>query len=245
MADRLDLAMVGRGLVRSRSQAQDLIRRGLVTVDGEIARKAGEATAPSATILVHSDESGMVSRGGVKLRAALDAFDFDPADRVILDIGASTGGFTQLLLERGARRVYAVDVGHGQLDATLVSDPRVVSLESFDARRLTRDSVEGNAIDAVVADLSFVSLSIALGPALALARARAWLVALVKPQFEVGREGIGKGGLVRDEALRLEAVADVAAWIASTGWTLCGNIQSPIAGGSGNIEYLVGAVRRA
>lgn len=235
--------MVGRGLVRSRSQAQDLIRRGLVTVDGRTARKAGETTPPSAIIHVQGDETGMVSRGGVKLRAALDTFDFDPAGRIALDIGASTGGFTQILLERGARRVYAVDVGHGQLDAALAADPRVVSLEGFDARELTRGSVEGHEIDAVVADLSFVSLGVALGPALALARRRAWLVALVKPQFEVGREGVGKGGVVRDEALRRQAVADAAAWIAAQGWSLCGDIQSPITGGSGNIEYLVGAIR--
>lgn len=240
MRRRLDLALVERGLVRSRAQAQDLIRRGLVAVDGRTALKPAEEIAPETVVEVARAEAAMVSRGAVKLAAALDAFGFDPAGRTVLDIGASTGGFTQVLLERGAEKVFAVDVGHGQLDPALAADPRVVSLEGTDARVVTVETTQG-PVDAVVADVSFVSLKLVLGPAMRLARPGAWLVVLVKPQFEVGREGVGKGGVVRDDSLREKAVADVMAFIGGSGWSAAGRIVSPIKGGSGNVEYLVGA----
>jgi len=183
----------------------------------------------------------VVSRGAVKLAAALDTFGFDPKGCIALDVGASTGGFTQVLLARGAAKVYAVDVGHRQLHARLKGDARVVSLEGCDARSLTPASV-GEPISAVVADMSFISLTKALGPALALAAPGAWLIALIKPQFEAGRARIGKGGIVRDARARQEAVEAVRAWLAQQqGWRVVGIVPSPIRGGSGNEEFLMGA----
>jgi 23S rRNA (cytidine1920-2'-O)/16S rRNA (cytidine1409-2'-O)-methyltransferase len=183
-----------------------------------------------------------VSRGAAKLAAALRAFEFDAEGCTALDVGASTGGFTEVLLERGAKKVYAVDVGHGQLHASLRHNARVVSLEGCDARDLTRAAVF-EPITAIVADVSFISLTKALGPALALAAPGAWLVALIKPQFEVGPKLVGKGGIVRDEAARLRAVEEVTAWLAAQdGWRLAGTIPSPIRGGSGNEEFLMGAL---
>jgi 23S rRNA (cytidine1920-2'-O)/16S rRNA (cytidine1409-2'-O)-methyltransferase len=183
-----------------------------------------------------------VSRGGQKLAAALAAFEFDPAGCIALDVGASTGGFTQVLLERGAKKVYAVDVGHGQLHDDIKGDARVVALEGHDARQLSRASVP-DAVAAIVADVSFISLIKALGPALALAAPGAWLVALIKPQFEVGRGGVGNGGIVRDAGARQGAVDAVTAWLTGQpGWRIAGVIPSPIKGGSGNEEYLVGAL---
>jgi len=182
-----------------------------------------------------------VSRGAVKLAAALDTFGFDPKGCIALDVGASTGGFTQVMLARGAAKVYAVDVGHGQLHARLKDDVRVVSLEGCDARSLTPASI-GEPISAVVADMSFISLTKALGPALRLAAPGAWLIALIKPQFEAGRARIGKGGIVRDARARLEAVEAVRAWLAQQqGWRVVGIVPSPIRGGSGNEEFLMGA----
>jgi len=163
------------------------------------------------------------------------------AGRVALDVGASTGGFTEVLLARGATKVYAVDVGHGQLHETIKAEPRVVVLERCDARALTREQVP-EPIQAIVADVSFISLKKALPAALALAVPGAWLVALVKPQFEAGREAIGKGGIVRDPLVREAAAAQVASWVGSqAGWHVTGIVASPIEGGSGNQEYLLGA----
>lgn len=243
MRKRLDQALVERGLVRSRSRAQDLIKRGLVHVDGRLTTRPAEDVTADAELVVSEAEAGMVSRGGLKLRAALDAFGFDPAGLRVIDVGASTGGFTQVLIERGAAKVYAVDVGHGQLDAALAADPRVVSLEGTDSRKLEPSMTDG-PVDALVADVSFVALRIALAPVLAMTHRAAWLVALVKPQFEVGRAGVGKGGVVRDAILRDKAVDDVAAWLEASGWAVTGRIVSPITGGSGNVEFLIGARRR-
>ncbi len=184
---------------------------------------------------------GGVSRAGAKLIAALDAFGFDPEGRTALDVGASTGGFTEVLLDRGAEKVYAVDVGHDQLHARLRADPNVVSLEGCDARSLTRALIP-DRITAVVADVSFISATKALPVALALAERSAWLVALIKPQFEVGRARVGKGGIVRDAAARDAAVAEVGAWLsAQKGWRVTGVVPSPLRGGSGNEEFLLGA----
>jgi 23S rRNA (cytidine1920-2'-O)/16S rRNA (cytidine1409-2'-O)-methyltransferase len=239
--DRLDKTMLDRGLVRSRAQAQDFIRRGLVTVDGVVATRSALAVRPSTTIVVAGDE--LVSRGAVKLSAALDHFAFPVGDRVALDIGASTGGFTQVLLARGAARVYAVDVGHGQLDARIAHDPRVVALEKHDVRKLDR-AIIPELVDAIVADVSFISLTKALPAALSLAGPDAWLIALVKPQFEAGRAAVGKGGIVRDSAARQRAVHGVRAWFGELPhWRVIDVIASPIRGGSGNEEFLLGARR--
>ena len=240
---RLDVALVERGLAPTRSRARDLIRSGLVRVGADVCTKAGAEVAPTADLSLDGDAARAVSRGGQKLAAALDAFAFDPEGCVALDVGASTGGFTQVLLERGARKVYAVDVGHGQLHASLAADPRVVSLEGFDARKVTRNVV-AEPVGIITADVSFISLAKALGPALELAAADCLLVALVKPQFEVGPDRVGKGGIVRDEAARADALQAVDAWIAAQpGWRIVGSIESPIKGGSGNVEYLIGARR--
>lgn len=238
---RLDQLMTIKGLAPTRSRARDLIKRGAVLVGGKVEKRAGVNLPADADISVAEDWSGYVSRGGLKLAAALDAFGFDPLGRVALDIGASTGGFTQQLLRRGAKQVYAVDVGNGQLHPDIAGDPRVVNLENTDARRLD-DALVPEPPGAVTADVSFISLVKALPAGLALAAPDAWLVALVKPQFEVGRDGIGKGGIVRSEALREAALETVAEFIgAQAGWRVEGALPSPIDGQSGNIEYLLGA----
>jgi 23S rRNA (cytidine1920-2'-O)/16S rRNA (cytidine1409-2'-O)-methyltransferase len=240
---RLDKEIVARGLAPSRSRAQDLIRRGLVAVDGIAALKPGAEVPAGAEIRIAGSAGDAVSRGGVKLAAALDYFRLQPEGRVALDVGASTGGFTEALLRRGAARVYAVDVGHGQLHSRLKQDARVVALEGCDARRLDRTLVP-EPVGAVVADVSFISLTKALPAALALAAPGAWLAALIKPQFEAGPAAVGKGGIVRDPADRERAVATVEAWFAGlAAWRVLGVIPSPIAGGSGNVEFLLGAVR--
>lgn len=239
-ATRLDQALVQHGLASTRSRARDLILRGAVTVDGKTVVKPAATISPSAELSVTA-EAADVSRGSVKLRAALDAFAFDPAAAICLDVGASTGGFTQALLAAGAAKVYAVDVGHGQLAAELRNDPRVAGLEGQDARALTANQIP-DWIAAIVADVSFISLTKALGVPLSFAAPGAWLAALIKPQFEAGRDAIGKGGIVRNEEAREAAVASVRAWVASQpGWTVDGIIPSPIAGGSGNREFLLGA----
>lgn len=241
-SQRLDLALVARGLVATRAKARDLIARGKVQVDGEIAHKPAMGVREAQTIKVDEQAAAQVSRGAVKLAAALEQFELATAERMALDIGASTGGFTQVLLERGATRVYAVDVGKGQLHPSLHNDPRVIALEECDVRALDRQRVP-EAVDAIVADVSFISLSKALPAALRLAARGCWLVALVKPQFEVGRDGIGKGGVVRDVALREKALADVRDWISAQDWTIVGDMPSPIEGGSGNVEFLLAAVK--
>jgi 23S rRNA (cytidine1920-2'-O)/16S rRNA (cytidine1409-2'-O)-methyltransferase len=184
-----------------------------------------------------------VSRGGLKLAHGLDHFGIDPAGMVALDVGASTGGFTDVLLRRGAVRVYAVDVGHGQLDWRLRNDPRVVVLEQINARHLSREHVP-EPVDLVVTDVSFISLELALPTALALARPGASLIALIKPQFEVGKGQVGKGGVVRDPALHQAVCARIARWLGEEqGWRVLGVSESPITGPKGNREFLIGARR--
>jgi 23S rRNA (cytidine1920-2'-O)/16S rRNA (cytidine1409-2'-O)-methyltransferase len=235
--------MVEQQLAPSRARAQDLIRRGLVDVAGVSETRPAAPVPAGAAIVVRGGEAQHVSRGAVKLRAALDHFRFPVAGAVALDVGASTGGFTQVLLARGAARVYALDVGHGQLHATLAGDARVVALEGCDARQLDRALIP-ESIAAIVADVSFISLTKALPVPLTLASPGAWLVALIKPQFEAGRAAIGKGGIVRAAADRQRAVELVREWLATQpGWRVLDVIPSPIAGGSGNIEFLLGAMR--
>ena len=240
---RLDIRMVERGLVTSRARAQDLIRRGLVEVAGVVERRPGARVAADAEVLLSGGAEAHVSRGALKLIAALDHFGFSADGVVGLDIGASTGGFTQVLLARGAARVYAVDVGHYQLHGRLAADPRVVSLEGCDARRLDRALVPEPA-GALVADVSFISLTKALPVPLSFTRPGAWLVALIKPQFEAGRAAVGKRGIVRDAAARQGAVQLVREWIAwQPDWRVLDVIASSIAGGSVNEEFLLGATR--
>jgi 23S rRNA (cytidine1920-2'-O)/16S rRNA (cytidine1409-2'-O)-methyltransferase len=238
---RLDVALVERRLARSRAQAQDLIKRGLVAVAGSVVRRAATPVRASDAIALAA-VAKYVSRGALKLLAALDHFAFPVAGVVALDIGASTGGFTQVLIERGARRVYAVDVGHGQLHPDLKEQSCVVSLEGCDARRLER-SIVPEPVAAIVADASFISLGKVLPAALALAQPGAWLVALIKPQFEAGRAAVGKGGIVREAAQQQRAVDLVREWLGGqAGWRVLGVIPAPIRGGSGNQEFLLGAV---
>ncbi|MGB6702537.1 TlyA family RNA methyltransferase [Methyloceanibacter sp.] len=238
---RLDRILVDRGLAVTRSRAADLIRLGAVSVDGRPALKPGALIEPGARLMIDQHASPFGTRGGLKLAAALDAFGLDPKGLIALDIGASTGGFTEVLLARGAERVFAVDVGREQLHWKLREDQRVVVLEGTDARALDA-AVVGGPVGAIVADVSFISLTKALPAALGLAAPGAWLVALVKPQFEAGREAVGKGGIVRDAQARARAVAEVRAFIdASPGWKVFAEMPSPIAGGSGNEEVLIGA----
>jgi 23S rRNA (cytidine1920-2'-O)/16S rRNA (cytidine1409-2'-O)-methyltransferase len=237
---RADLAHGERGFFDSRAKAQAAIAAGLVTADGVAVRKASEPLDESAAILAEAPYP-WVSRGGVKLAAALDAFAIEPAELVCLDLGASTGGFTQVLLSRGAARVYAVDVGHGQLHPTVAKDPRTVRLEGTDARRLEAALIP-EPIDLLVADVSFISLKLVLPPALPLLQPTAKVVALMKPQFEAGPAHVRKGG-VRDAAVHQAVCDDIAAFVASLGFTIIGLISSPIAGGDGNREFLLGAQR--
>jgi 23S rRNA (cytidine1920-2'-O)/16S rRNA (cytidine1409-2'-O)-methyltransferase len=238
---RLDRLLVETGLAPTRARATDLIRRGQVSVAGKPQTKPGALVTAGAELAVSPEACAYVSRGGLKLAAALDAFGFDPGGRIALDIGASTGGFTEVLIARGAAKVYAVDVGRGQLHAKLSVNAKVIALEGTDARRLDRKTV-GEGVAAIVADVSFISLTLALPAALRLAGPGAWLVALIKPQFEAGRAAIGKGGIVRSEADRKKAVEKVQAFLQDAGWTVAGMIASPILGGSGNEEFLIGAL---
>jgi 23S rRNA (cytidine1920-2'-O)/16S rRNA (cytidine1409-2'-O)-methyltransferase len=238
---RLDRILVDRGLAATRSRAADLVRLGAVCVDGVATLKPGALFDADANLSVQEGASPYISRGGLKLAAALDTFGLDPEGLTALDIGASTGGFTEVLLERGARRVFAVDVGRDQLHVKLRDESRVVVLEETDARVLDEAVIEG-PIGAIVADVSFISLTKALPAALGLAAPGTWLVALVKPQFEVGRERVGKGGIVRDANDRADAVATVRAFVdAQPGWSVFAEMPSPISGGSGNEEMLIGA----
>lgn len=233
--------MVARELAESRSRAQALIAAGLVRVDGVVVDRPARFVSGEADIVVAPTEN-WASRGALKLLHALDAFGLSPEGATVLDLGASTGGFTDVSLRRGARRVIALDVGQDQLVPRLRADPRVVVVEGANARDL--DARDLPAFDWITADLSFISLEKALPPALGAAAAGATLVALVKPQFEVGRAAVGKGGVVRDPAAREAAVERIMAFLRTSGWPPLGAVESPIPGGDGNREWLV-AARRA
>jgi 23S rRNA (cytidine1920-2'-O)/16S rRNA (cytidine1409-2'-O)-methyltransferase len=238
MSTRADVFLVEHGFAASRAEAQEAIRAGTVSVNGARVLKPSQSIAEDA-VIAYTKAHPYVSRGAIKLLAALDHFELSPDGLICLDIGASTGGFTEVLLERGAHRVYAVDVGHGQMRQKLLNDPRVVALEGTDARQLTTAHI-AEPPQAVVADVSFISLKLALPPALSLAR-NAWLVALVKPQFEAGRAHVGKGGIVKDEAAQDDAVKMIVGLLSKRNWQVLGVIESPIQGGDGNREYLVAA----
>jgi 23S rRNA (cytidine1920-2'-O)/16S rRNA (cytidine1409-2'-O)-methyltransferase len=236
--DRIDRLLVGRGLFDSRAKAQAAIEAGLVSADDVPVRKASEEVAADADLSA-TPAHPYVSRGGVKLAAALDHFGFDPSGRVCLDVGASTGGFTQVLIERGARRVYAIDVGRGQLHASLRAQPQVVSFEETDIRAFAADMMHETP-DFLTVDVSFISLKLVLPAALKLAAARAQLVALIKPQFEAG-PALAKKGIVRDTSVQAAVCADIIALVAALGWRIASVIPSPITGGDGNAEFLLGA----
>ena len=228
------------GLAPSRARAADLVRRGCVTAGDAVVSKPGALVADDALLAVAVDAGAHVSRGALKLLAGLRGFGLSPHGVVALDVGASTGGFTEVLLAEGAAKVYAVDVGRGQLHERLRAEPRVVSLEATDARTIDGTLIP-EPVTAIVADVSFIILAKALPAALTLANAGAWLVALVKPQFEAGRDAVGKGGIVCGEEDRMRAVARVRDFLEGEGWRTIGVIDSPITGGSGNVEFLIGA----
>lgn len=236
---RLDQALVARGLVDTRERAKALIMAGKVFSGERKLDKAGLNIADDQPLEVRGQDHPWVSRGGLKLEQAITHFGLDMAGRVALDVGASTGGFTDVLLVRGAARVYAVDVGHGQLAWKLRQDARVVVLEKTNARHLTREQIP-EAVDAIVCDASFIGLETVLPAALALAAPGCLLVALIKPQFEVGPDRVGKGGVVRDPALHAEVCARIEAWLgALPGWSVLGITESPITGPAGNHEFLI------
>jgi 23S rRNA (cytidine1920-2'-O)/16S rRNA (cytidine1409-2'-O)-methyltransferase len=238
---RADQLLVERGLAESRAKAQALILAGLVFSGEARVDKPGTALLIDAALEVRGQDHPWVSRGGVKLDHALTHFGIDVAGLICLDVGASTGGFTDVLLTRGAAKVYAVDVGHGQLAWKLRQDARVVVLERTNARHLTRAEVP-EPVQLIACDASFIGLETVLPAPMALAAPGAWLVALIKPQFEVGKARVGKGGVVRDPALHAEVCERIAAWIgAQAGWRVIGVTQSPIAGPEGNVEFLIGA----
>ena len=234
---RLDLALEQRGLVQSRARARDAILRGTVTINGAPAAKPSQMVGDADTLALADPASRYVSRAALKLIAGLDAGQIDVAGKVCLDIGASTGGFTQVLVERGAAKVYAVDVGREQLHAQIQALDNVESLEGLNARDLTRGFIP-DPIDLLVCDVSFVSVTKVLGAPLALCRPGADAVILIKPQFEVGRDNVGRGGIVTDAAAIAAARGDVIAFMAREGWTLLQTLPSPISGGDGNKEIV-------
>jgi 23S rRNA (cytidine1920-2'-O)/16S rRNA (cytidine1409-2'-O)-methyltransferase len=237
---RADRLLVERGLFDSRAKAQAAIEAGLVTANDATVRKASEEIALDATLRA-TPAHPYVSRGGVKLAAALYHFGFDPKGSVCLDVGASTGGFTQVLLQRGARKIYALDVGRGQLHKSLRARPAVISLEQTDIRTLTPAQLD-EPPDLVTVDVSFISLNLVLPAALALVASPARFIALIKPQFEAGRAQLKKG-IVREPAVHAAVCDDLSAFVDSLGWRVTGIIPSPIAGGDGNAEFLLGAAR--
>ncbi|MGH9366038.1 MAG: TlyA family RNA methyltransferase [Thermoanaerobaculia bacterium] len=236
---RLDLVLVARGLAPTREKAQALVLAGLVELDGKPAAKPGVSIRDDAVVRVSGPAHPYVSRGGVKLAAALDAFGIDPRGLVCVDVGASTGGFTDCLLQRGAARVYAVDVGYGQLDAKLRGDPRVVLREKRNARFLSREDVPEPAAFAAL-DLAFISVRLVLPAVVPLLGSGAHIVVLVKPQFEAGRGEVGKGGVVRSDEVRQRVTSEIERFGRGLGLEVLGGIASPIAGARGNREFLLG-----
>jgi len=237
---RLDQLLVERGLADSRARAAALVLAGKVVVGENRVDKPGTKVPAASEVRLKGPDHPYVSRGGLKLAHALDAFGIDPRGLVALDAGASTGGFSDCLLQRGAAKVFALDVGRAQLHQKLRDDARVVVMERFNVRGLTLEDL-GEPVDLAVFDLSFISLTLAIGPVVACCKPGAALVMLVKPQFEVGRGQVGKGGIVRDEALRAQAVDKIAAACEARGLAILGRTRSPITGADGNVEFLLQA----
>ena len=239
---RVDQVLVARGLAESRARAQALVMAGLVFTGETKIAKPGQPIAENAPLDVRGRDHPWVSRGGLKLAHALDAFDLDPTGAIAMDIGSSTGGFTDVLLQRGARHVFAVDSGTNQLAWSLRQDERVTVLEQTSARILTSSHIT-RACDWVVCDASFIGLAKVLERPLELAAPECRLVSLIKPQFEVGREEVGKGGVVRDPTLHERVCDEVREWLETGGWQVQGIVESPITGPKGNVEFLVSASR--
>ncbi len=239
MEQRADQALVARGLAQSRARARALIEDGNVTVDGVVVARPAELICEEQVLALTAPDFPYVSRGALKLVAALDHFRIDPTGARCLDLGASTGGFTDVLLRRGAAHVTAMDVGHDQLHDSLRQRDEVTVLEGRNARELTAEDVP-EPVDIIVCDVSFISLTLVLPPALARAAPGARLIALVKPQFEAGRKALGKSGVVRSAEIRAEVLTRMTAWLAEQpGWRVRGSIESPITGPKGNVEYLL------
>ncbi len=239
---RADLLLVAQGLAESRTRAQALILAGNVFVGDRRVAKAGDLLADDVILTVKGRDHPWASRGGVKLAHGLEHFGFDVTGAIGLDVGSSTGGFTDVLLTKGAAKVYAIDVGTNQLAWKLRSDDRVIVHEQTNARDLTREIVP-EPVDIIVCDASFIGIAKVLDAALDLARPGARLIALVKPQFEAGRGEVGKGGVVRDPTIHQRVCDETTAWVESKGWHVLGIATSPITGPEGNVEFLLGAVR--
>lgn len=238
---RLDQLLVTLGHFASRSRSRDAINRGTVKVNGKIVSKPSLNFDSSVQIEISDPASDYVSRGALKLIAALDHFNLSPEGHVCLDVGASTGGFTEVLMQRGAKHVYAIDVGHGQIHPRIENDERVTSIEGLNARNLVAEDLDDTAITFIVSDVSFISLKLALAPALEIAEKGSMAALLVKPQFEAGREAISKAGLLKDPTTAPEVAAELERWlIEDMGWISLGIIPSPISGGDGNQEFLLG-----
>lgn len=235
--ERIDRLLVDRELVESRTRAQALLMAGQIFVDGHRVEKAGTRVKVDAALEVRGDDMPYASRGGLKLKAALDHFSYDPTDKIAIDVGASTGGFTDCLLQEGARRVYAVDVGYGQLAWKLRSDDRVIVLERENIRHLAREAVADDC-DLAVIDCSFISLELVLPPTLPFLKDTADVIALIKPQFEVGRENLGKGGVVRDLDARAASIQEIRDAAANLGLRFVDGLDCPVHGPAGNVEYL-------
>lgn len=237
---RLDQLLVERHGYETRSRARDAVLRGCVFIGGKLATKPGYALCVDADIQIKDEAAGYVSRAALKLLHAIEFSKFDIRGKIALDLGASTGGFTQVLLERGASHVFAVDVGTGQMHPSLTGNPALTNIENLNARALTLDHLDNMKPEVIVSDLSFISLKLALPPALALAEVGAIGLFLIKPQFEVGKDGLGSGGIVRDQALIDGVVEDLGAWLANQPhWLLHSIVPSPIIGGDGNHEFLM------
>ncbi|WEX87883.1 TlyA family RNA methyltransferase [Sinorhizobium garamanticum] len=244
MTIRLDQLLLNKGLVASRARARDAIQRGTVKVDGRTVTKPAATFGEGVAITIDDPAQAYVSRAALKLVAALDHFGLDPTGQTCIDIGASTGGFTEVLLMRDAHHVVAVDVGHGQIHPRIAEDPRVTNIEGLNARAMTIADVGDHAITFVVSDVSFISLKLALPPALGMAEPGAHCVLLVKPQFEAGREAISKAGLLKDPESAPAVAAELERWLVEDmGWRSLGLIPSPIAGGEGNTEFLLAGVK--
>jgi 23S rRNA (cytidine1920-2'-O)/16S rRNA (cytidine1409-2'-O)-methyltransferase len=241
---RLDEALVNLGHYKSRSRARDAIVRGTILVDGMTILRPSQLVSSVNVIELDDPARGYVSRAALKLIAGLDHFGLSPEGKVALDIGASTGGFVEVLVERGAEHVIGVDVGHGQMERRIAGNRKVTNLEGQNARELDEDHLDGRKIDFVTSDVSFISIKLALPPALDLAEIGAQCVILVKPQFEAGREAIGKGGILKDPTQSMPVARELERWFTEEmGWRSLGLIESPIEGADGNKEYLLGGIK--
>lgn len=237
---RLDQLLVDRGLAESKTKAQAYIMAGLVSIDGRKLEKPGQQMASDADVDLKGKDHPWVSRGGLKLDHALKYFDLDVSGMIAIDVGSSTGGFTDVLLSKGAAKIYAVDSGTNQLAWKLRQDERVIVHEQTSARILTDQHIE-DAVELIVCDASFISLTKVLEQPMTFAKPSAWLIALIKPQFEAEREQVGKGGVVRDEVVHRQVCEKVENWLVQSGWSVVGITQSPITGPKGNIEFLIAA----